>query len=230
MNKSELQGFDVSRFSAAVIGCGGLGCSVAVHLAGAGIGELYLIDFDTVSQSNLNRQFLYTKKDCEKSKVLTAEKRIKAYAPDTMVYGISDKITKTEDLDFALNCDIIFSAVDSNETRKIITDFCTRNKIPLVIGGINGFSGYVYLYVPGKSPCPECAGLLGNDTRHIVSVSTTAGIIGAMQVETGINHLTELTEDESGILRIYDFGEISKLKIKSQKNCGICGVNKNVRT
>ena len=55
--KSEIQGFDISGKSAVIIGCGGLGTNVSVHLAGAGVGRLLIIDYDTVEERNLNRQF-----------------------------------------------------------------------------------------------------------------------------------------------------------------------------
>ena len=58
IDRIALQGFDIRKYTAAVIGCGGLGCNIATHLACAGIGKLILCDFDTVSESNLNRQFL----------------------------------------------------------------------------------------------------------------------------------------------------------------------------
>ena len=226
MNKSETQGFDISTKSAAVIGCGGLGCNIAVHLAGAGIGKLVLVDYDTVSESNLNRQFLYSIEDTGKFKAALAAERLKKYAPNTDITFLNKKMESTEDLDKIKNFDIVFLAVDNNEARMILQSFCTENKIPLVNGGINGFLGTAYLYVPEKSPCLDCAGLTMKESGG-KSVSSTAGIIGALEAEIGIKYL--LGDDEAaGILHIYDSGEINKLKIKPQKNCGICGVNKNV--
>ncbi len=227
MNKSETQGFDISKKSAAVIGCGGLGCNIAVHLAGAGIGKLILIDYDTVNESNLNRQFLYSIEDTGDSKAKLAAARLKKYSPNTDISFLNKKINSTEDLNEIKNPDIIFLAVDNNEARKVLQNFCADNKIPLVNGGINGFYGTAYLYVPEKSPCLDCAGLTEKENNKIFSVSSTAGVIGALEAEIGIKYL--LGDDEAaGILHIYDSGEINKLKIKPQKNCGICGVNKNV--
>lgn len=226
MNKSETQGFDISTKSAAIIGCGGLGCNIAVHLAGAGIGKLWLVDYDTVSESNLNRQFLYSIEDTGSFKAELAAGRLKKYAPNTDITFLNKKIESTEDLDEIKNFDIVFLAVDNNEARKVLQDFCTENKIPLVNGGINGFLGTAYLYIPEVSPCLDCAGLTMKESGG-KSVSSTAGIIGALEAEIGIKYL--LGDDEAaGILHIYDSGEINKLKIKPQKNCGICGVNKNV--
>ncbi|MBQ6553643.1 MAG: ThiF family adenylyltransferase [Firmicutes bacterium] len=76
-----LQGFEIADKTAAVLGCGGLGCNVATHLACAGIGRLMLCDFDAVSGSNLNRQFLYTAADIGKPKAPLAAARLKATSP-----------------------------------------------------------------------------------------------------------------------------------------------------
>ena len=226
MNKSETQGFDISGKSAAVIGCGGLGCNIAVHLAGAGIGKLRLVDYDIVSESNLNRQFLYSIEDTGNFKAELAAERLKKYAPNTDITFLNKKINRTEDLGEIKNYDIVFLAVDNNEARTVLQNFCTENKIPLVNGGINGFFGTAYLYIPEVSPCLDCAGLTMKESGG-KSVSSTAGIIGALEAEIGIKYL--LGDDEAaGILHIYDSGEINKLKIKPQKNCGTCGVNKNV--
>ena len=83
--KAEIQGFDISKNSAVIIGCGGLGTNAAVHLAGAGIGRLLLVDYDTVEERNLNRQFFYTKKDTGREKCALLAKRLGAYAPETEI-------------------------------------------------------------------------------------------------------------------------------------------------
>ena len=226
MSKSVTQGFDISGFSAAVIGCGGLGCNIAAHLAGAGIGKLVLADFDAVSESNLNRQFLYTADDIGREKVSLAAAKLKKYAPETEITAVCKKINSVSDLEFAKICDIVFLAVDNNEARKILQSFCAESKIPLVNGGINGFFGTAYLYAPEKSPCLDCAGLTEKESGG-KSVSSTAGIIGALEAEIGTKYLLG-ENDCAGILHIYDNGEVNKLKIKPQADCGICGVKKNV--
>lgn len=230
MNKAETQGFTLAGFSAAVIGCGGLGCNIAVHLAGSGIGSLLLADFDTVSESNLNRQFLYGMRDIGRTKTEAAAERLRDYAPDTFIEAFNGRVSSVGDLDFARQCDIVFLAADNNAVRLVAQEFCTLHGIPLVNGGISGFYGSAYLYVPGKTPCLDCAGLTRRETENILSVSSTAGVIGALEAELGIRYLLSDSEESAGILHIYDNGEISKLKIKPQKNCGICGRQTNVGT
>src|SRR5690606_38006783 len=65
----------------AVVGAGGLGCPVLQYLNSMGIGTLGLIDFDTVMESNLHRQVLYTSEDIGKLKIECAAKRLKAQNP-----------------------------------------------------------------------------------------------------------------------------------------------------
>ncbi len=222
MTKKDIQGFDISEKMVAVIGCGGLGCNIAVHLAGSGAGKIYLCDFDTVSGSNLNRQFLYTAEDIGRLKTEAAAERLSAYAKDVRICRIDRKITFSSDLDFAKDCDVIFLAVDNNEARKAAASFCTENKIPLVNGGINGFFGTAYLYVPQRTPCPECAGIFQSENQRILSVSTSAAIIGALEAQLGIEYMLSPGTAPAGELYIYDAGVITKLKIKGNPECKIC--------
>lgn len=218
MSKQDVQGFDISSKSAAVIGCGGLGCNVCIHLAGAGIGRLYVCDYDTVSESNLNRQFIYNFSQIGKAKSDTMCSFLKAYAPDIEIIPVNKKIGSSGDLSFAEKCDIIILAVDNNETRRLANEFCRQSKIPLVSGGISGFYGNCYLYIPGKTPCLDCAGLL-TDNSSGGNVSSTAGVIGALSSELAIKYLTgDLSS--SGRLFIHDDSETQSLAIKASAKCG----------
>lgn len=211
--KEKAQGFSVSDKSVCLVGCGGLGCNAAVHLAGAGVGELILCDFDTVSPSNLNRQFLYTPSDTGRSKCLTAGERLSAYSRDTQITCIEKKILQPEDMSFAEGCDIVVLAVDNPEARKAVEGFCSDKKIPLVCGGIDGFYGVCYLYIPDASPTPEEAGL--NEGRGAErNVSSTAGIIGSLQAEIALRYLLTGDIGLAGKLTVYDEGRFDVLEIK----------------
>lgn len=212
--KSDIQGFDIGFSSAAVIGCGGLGCNIGVHLAGAGIGKLAVCDFDTVSVSNLNRQFLYTHGDVGKPKADVMKERLEAFAPDCEILALDRKIESASDLEFARSFDIVILAVDNASARKTVSDFCVANALPLVAGGINGSYGMAYLYIPGKSPVPETTGMCEAESGKILHVSPAAGIIGSLQSSLAIRYLTGDGEAFAGRLFIYDNEEIKSLKIK----------------
>lgn len=209
--KELTQGFNLKNKSALLLGVGGLGCNIAVHLAGAGIGNMMLCDFDTVSESNLNRQFLYTVNDIGKEKAVCAEEKLKLYAPECNVSAWINQIGKVDDLDFAKNCDIVFSAVDNDRTRLILKNFSDKYRIPLVLGGIDGFYGMACLYLPGKSDFPP---IFKTEQPVDFSVSSTAGIIGSLQAALGIRYLLTKNQEISKKLLIYDETDISTLKFK----------------
>lgn len=212
IDRLDLQGFDVSDKTAAVIGCGGLGCNVATHLACAGIGRLLLCDCDTVSESNLNRQFLYTTADIGKEKVFLAKERLNATAPGTEIAAFNRRIETAEDLSFASDVDIVFAALDSNAARLVLQAFCREKNLPLVNGGVNGFFGTAYLYLPGKTPDLTAAGMLAAENRKTRSVSSTVGVIGALEAHLGIRYLLGDTEP-AGKLHVFDNGAVTVLPI-----------------
>ena len=212
---------DISRKTVGLIGCGGLGCNVSVHLAGAGTGKIFLCDFDRVEESNLNRQFLYTLSDIGKSKCETLKERLSAYAPQTEITTVEKKITDEDDLDFALNCDLMILAVDNNETRAVVNRFCLKNRIPVIDGGISGFYGRMYFCIPEKTPCLFCAGMVSGIGKT-VSVSSTAGIIGSLEASAAIRYLSSGDESMSGKIYVYDSDRFDVLCVRPLTECEFC--------
>lgn len=207
--KADVQGFDISKNSAVIVGCGGLGTNAAVHLVGAGIGKILLVDYDTVEERNLNRQFLFTSKDIgeEKSKVL-AEK-LEAYSLETEIKYHFGKFENS----LSDGYDILIVAVDNIETRKQINTFCKESKMPCVNGNIDGFFGIAYMYIPDKTPDLEKAGCLKKPKTKPKSTSVTAAIIGALEAQLATDFFLEKTES-AGKLYIYDNNEIHTLEIR----------------
>ena len=212
-DKKELtQGFSLKDKSCAVIGLGGLGTNVAVHLAGAGIGKMHLCDFDTVSETNLNRQFMYTADDVGKTKCEVLDKRLSTYSPECEIIAVNEKITEAFQWETLKNCDIIFSCVDNNEARIILEGFCRENNIPLVHGGIDGFYGVAYLYVPSHSLTPSEAGLCeGKKAKY--NISAVAGVIGSYQASLGIKYLLTNDNSISGRILVFDENKTDTLNL-----------------
>lgn len=203
---------NIRKKSVAIIGCGGLGCNIMTHLAGAGVGTLLLCDFDIVSESNLNRQFLYCPEDIGKEKCLVAAQRLLKYAPSLSVLSINRKIKEEKDLDFASEADLVILAVDNNRARIIANDYCEKTKKALVCGGINGFYGMAYLFLPGKTKNLIDAGLTGAEAVG-TSVSSTAGIIGSLEAELALRYLLEDKALPVGELLVYDNMQLTALPL-----------------
>ncbi len=211
--KTEIQGFDISKNSAVIIGCGGLGTNAAVHLAGAGIGRLLLVDYDTVEERNLNRQFFYTKEDTGREKCALLAKRLGAYAPETEINYHFGKYEKA----LADGYEIAIIAVDNIETRRQVNALCKESKTPCINGSINGFFGTAYLYIPEKTPDLEKAGILEETGNKNLSPSSTAAIIGALEAKLATDFFME-NYGSAGKLYIFDNNEIHTLTIRSDDN------------
>ena len=211
--KSDVQGFDISKNSAVIVGCGGLGTNAAVHLAGAGIGRLLLVDFDAVEVRNLNRQFFYTKGDIGKEKCGLLAERLRAYAPDTEIKSRCARFEPS----FAYGYDLVVIAVDNIQTRREINAYSRKSKTPCINGSIDGFFGTAYLYIPGKTPDLEAAGCLNETDKKMHSPSAAAGLIGALEAQLACDYFLGKA-DSAGKLYVYDNNEISALKIRSDTN------------
>lgn len=222
VNKAEIQGYNISDKSAVVIGCGGLGVNVSVHLAGAGIGKLTVCDCDVIEERNLNRQFFYDRSMIGKPKCEQAKAFLSNYSAETSVECVNRKIVCVDDLEFAKQTDIIILAVDNIEARRIVQDFCFENNIPLINGGINGFFGNTYLYVPKKTPCLDCAGMLQDNDFQTLNSSATAGIIGSIQAQLAINYFSDSKYTNNFELIVVDNLNMSRLKIKHGRACKYC--------
>ncbi len=212
-SKAQTQGFDLSANCAAVVGCGGLGTNAAVHLAGMGIGRLLLIDDDTVAPGNLNRQFFYTPADAGKAKCTLLADRLRAYAPDCETAAFRKRICTPDDLIDVQDADVLIAAVDNTAARHVLNAFCKTQGIPLINGGIHGLFGTAYLYVPGQTPDLDAAGLLEAENRSPVSVSSTVGMIGALQAQLAAEILRGGTQS-AGKLYVLDDNEIHSIMIR----------------
>jgi len=193
-----------------VAGCGGLGCPVLLYLAAAGIGNLGLVDFDTVSESNLQRQILYSAEDIGKSKVAVAKQKLEKQNPFINVNAYNLKLDKTNVLDLLNNYDIIVDGTDNFSSRYLLNDACVMLGKPLVSGSVFKFEGQVTVFnfqdgptyrclypePPAPGEMPSC-----ND---IGVVGVIPGIIGLLQANEVIKIMIGAGEILSGKLLTID--------------------------
>jgi molybdopterin-synthase adenylyltransferase len=131
----------LGRARVLVIGAGGLGAPVLLYLAAAGVGTLGVVDDDTVSLSNLQRQVIHGTPDVGHRKVESAAAVIARLNPNVKFQGHADRLTAANALALISQYDIVADGSDNFATRYLVSDACYLAKKPLVTGAVGTFDG-----------------------------------------------------------------------------------------
>lgn len=212
-----------------IIGCGGLGCPLALYLAAAGVGTIGLVDHDKVELSNLQRQVLFGTQDIGKYKVAVAADKLLQLNNHVNVNQYPVKIMKSNALEIAEDYDIIVDGTDNFPTRYLINDLCVILGKLNVHGSISQFEGQVSVFnglledgtrgvnyrdlfpsPPSVNSVPNCAeaGVLG----------VLPGIIGSMQASEVIKLITGIGSPLINKLFIFDAASMKSRVIALKKN------------
>lgn len=210
-----------------VIGCGGLGSPVAIYLAASGVGELHLVDFDTVSVSNLHRQVFYKKKDVHQPKVEVLANEIKKRTPFTKVSVTNKAVTKNSILTLISGFDVVVDGTDNLPVKYLINDACVLAKKPLVYGSLYKFDGYTATFnvlgEDGNYSCnlrdafPKIATDIPN-CEEAGTMNPIVGMIALLQTNEVIKLITKTGKLLTNQLLIYNALENSQFKMKLKKN------------
>jgi adenylyltransferase/sulfurtransferase len=171
----------------AVVGVGALGTPVGAYLAGAGVGHLEVVDFDTVELSNLHRQTLFATEDLGRPKAEVAAERLGALNPDVTVVPHVARLDAGSALELLGDASLVVDCSDSFATRYAVNEACCRAGAPLVEAGVLGWEGLVLSVRPGESACYRCAfpapPPVGSvpGCREAGVLGPVAGIVGAVQ-------------------------------------------------
>jgi len=131
----------LKRARVLVVGAGGLGAPVLLYLAAAGVGTLGIVDDDTVSLSNLQRQVIHATADIGARKVDSAAAAVAALNPHVAVEPHALRLTGANALDIVSRYDIVADGTDNFVTRYLVSDACFFAKKPLVTAAIGTFDG-----------------------------------------------------------------------------------------
>ncbi|MDK4248285.1 ThiF family adenylyltransferase [Corynebacterium accolens] len=197
-----------------VIGAGGLGCPLMQQLAAAGVGEISVIDDDTVDLTNIHRQILFGAQDVGRSKVEVAAEKLEQLQPGIVVHAIRDRLTADNAVDYLRGVDILVDGSDTFATKFLAADAAEITGTPLVWGSVLRFRGDcavwwsgpgaesgvgmrdLYPLQPDPDSVPDCA------TAGVLGV-TTSVVAGLMSTEL-IQFVTGINRDRVGLLSIYD--------------------------
>jgi len=133
----------------AIVGCGGLGGSLAEELSRLGIGSLILVDGDHIEESNLNRQLFATERNLGQPKVEAARDRLQAVNSSVKLKLIKDWFTDDNAEELFKGADLVCDALDSISRRISLEHACHRIGLPLVYAGIAGWYGRIGVSFPG---------------------------------------------------------------------------------
>lgn len=132
----------IATMHVCVIGIGGVGTWVVEALARSGVGQITMIDYDTISESNMNRQVHTLHSTIEMKKCKAMQQRVLDINPGCKVTIIDDYIT-LENMQEHLSAgyDYVVDAIDSIKFKSGIIYYCKRNKIPVITtGGAGGLT------------------------------------------------------------------------------------------
>jgi molybdopterin-synthase adenylyltransferase len=148
-----------------LLGAGGLGSGILQSLAGLGVGEVVIVDTDTVETKNLARQFVYGLGAIGQPKVTAASDWVRSYSPGTRVTPVQQRVTDAAAVvRFGAGADIVVCAIDSpDDVHLMVNEACFTLGIPFVAGGLS-YSTLSYWSVdPGRTPCRLCLEYHHND-------------------------------------------------------------------
>lgn len=189
-----------------MVGAGGLGCPVLQYLVAAGIGFIGVVDDDTVDETNLHRQILYSAGDIGKNKAQVAVEKLSVLNPHVKfsAYPVRLSIQNADQL--FRTYDLVIDGSDNFPTRYLVNGTCAALNLPLVFGSLFKFEGQVSVFnyhggpdyrsifpePPGIDEVPNCA--------EIGVIGVLPGIIGTYMANEAIKVICEMGEVLSGKL------------------------------
>jgi len=180
--------------SAVLVGCGGLGTVISNYLVRAGVGEIIIVDHDTVELDNLQRQVLFDEEDVRLKlpKAEAAARKLRKVNSQVSIEPLIERLSPGNIESVITKADIVFDGTDDMKTRFLINDACIKLNIPWIYGGVVATYGTSFTIVPAETAClrcfieelpfpgdiPKCGevGVLGSAVSMIASIEVTEGL------------------------------------------------------
>ena len=226
-----------------IVGMGALGTIVSASLAMAGVGELILVDYDTIEITNLNRQLLFHTEDVGKSKVMVGEEELNHINPDLKITPLDMRIqdVPTEVLE---SVTVIVEGLDTFQDRRWVNSYIVEKNIPLVSGGMFGFLGNLQVVQPRVSACLECQSLIPEeelqkactpfgelrkqtreeepDSDKIPSVSSVSFVIGGLMAQETLKIILDIPPIKDYLFWDGTAGVFTSVELARREDCFVC--------
>ena len=207
----------LKRARVLVVGAGGLGAPMLQYLAAAGVGTLGIVDDDTVSLSNLQRQVIHDTASVGKPKLDSAKAAIERINPNVSVELHNLHLDNGNAAALVAQYDVVADGSDNFETRYAVADACAQEKRPLVHASVGRFDGQLTVLKPYESgpegrpnpsyrdlyPEPPPPGLVPSCSEAGILGALT-GVLGTLQALEVVKLITGAGEPLVGRLLLYD--------------------------
>jgi adenylyltransferase/sulfurtransferase len=213
------------------VGAGGLGSPNLMYLAAAGIGTLGIVEFDTVDESNLQRQIIHGQADIGRPKAESAADTIAQINPYIDVVVHNERLDTSNVMEIFADYDLIVDGTDNFATRYMVNDACVLLGKPYVWGSIFRFDGQASVFWAEYGPCYRCLypeppppGMVPSCAEGGV-LGVLCASIGSIQATEAVKLLLGIGEPLVGRLMVYDGLEMDyrTVRVRKDPNCVVCG-------
>ncbi len=214
--------------SAFVTRAGGLGGTVAMYLAAAGIGKLVIAHGGNLTPSNLNRMLLQTQDWLGKPRVERIRESILRFNSDVDLTVIAEYPNDQNVGEWVKDVDVVCDCTPNFDERFILNRAIVAASKPMVEAAMNNMEGYLTVIVPGETPCLACMYPEPPDWWHHLGfpvLGAVAGTVGCLAAIETIKMLTGFAEPLKGRLLCLDtlLHDYRKYRIRRDPECEVCG-------
>jgi len=216
--------------SALVIGAGGLGSPASMYLTSAGIGQLTLVDGDSVDLTNLQRQILHNSERVGTNKAASGLTTLAALNPQVQLKAVTERVGQADLDSLVAAADVVLDCTDNFATRHAINRACVAHRRPLVSGAAVRFDGQLAVFDLRRpdSSCYACLFPEGEAQDDLCSVmgvfAPVTGIVGAMQAAEALKLVAQAGTAVSGRLLMLDAlsMDVRAVRFDPDPHCAVC--------
>jgi adenylyltransferase/sulfurtransferase len=218
--------------TALLIGAGGIGCASAAYLASSGVCHILIADFDTIDETNLGRQVLYTPEDVGGLKAEVAAAHLRKLNPDIKITAITTRLEGAALTEAVKSSDVVLDGCDNFATRFELNDACVSAGRRLISGAAIRLEGQLAVFGPifDTAPCYRCLYTEADESLDSCAgngvLSPVPGVIGTLMAVETLKYFAGIASDTS-LLRLYDAAstEFHTVKILKREDCPVCAAS-----
>jgi adenylyltransferase/sulfurtransferase len=212
----------------AVIGAGGIGSAVIPALAGAGIGQLTIIDDDVIELANLHRQPLFRERDSGHPKAELAGQFVQRLNRFVEARPVQTRVDPENAQQLLAGHDLVIDGSDNFATRLAVNDACVKLGIPLLSAAAVQFQGQVGLF--RSKPCYRC--FVGDafdaddcdNCAELGVLGALTGTVGNFAALLAIEFIVGIGDDPAGKLHLFEGDTLTwrTIRIPADPACRAC--------